>query len=67
MSFSAFDLTNIEAAIASGELIVEIGNRRVQYRSIEQLLQARALIKEALARTGSSASIRSTLATFKKD
>lgn len=68
MSWASSDLTAIETAIASGELSVQFADRRVQYRSIEELLRARAIIKEALAQAGgSTASTRCTYATFTKD
>jgi hypothetical protein len=41
-------LEAIEAAIASGELTVRFGDRTVTYRSMDELLQARAVIKESI-------------------
>ena len=68
MAWTTSDLTAIETAIASGELSVQFADRRVQYRSMEELLQARAIIKEAIAQAGgSTASVRSTYASFTKD
>lgn len=52
MAFSTTDLTNIESAIASGELTVEIAGRRVTYRSIDDLIKARATILQSLAASG---------------
>ncbi len=68
MAWTATDLTAIERAIASGELSVQFADRRVQYRSIDELLKARDVIKEAIAQAASStATVRSTYASFTKD
>lgn len=48
MPWATQQLDAIEAAIASGELTVRFGDRTVTYRSMQELLQARAVIKEAL-------------------
>lgn len=49
MAFTASDLTAIDSAIASGELVVQFADRRVQYRSIEELKAARLLITGQLS------------------
>jgi hypothetical protein len=49
MAWTGSDLAAIEAAIARGEKSVQFADRLVSYRSIEELLQARAVIKAALA------------------
>ena len=68
MAWVTADLTAIEKAIASGELSVRFADRAVQYRSIEELLRARDVIKEAIAQSaGGAATIRSTYASFYKD
>ena len=67
-TWTAADLTAVESALASGELSVRFENRSVQYRSIDELLKIRDVIKNAVAVSGgSSAGIRSTYATFYKD
>jgi hypothetical protein len=48
MAWTQSQLDAIEAAIASGELTVRFGDRTVTYRSMDELLQARAVIKEAI-------------------
>lgn len=48
MPFTDTDLTAIERAIAKGELEVEFADRRVRYRSIEELRVARSEILGAL-------------------
>lgn len=66
MAWTTADLTKIETAIATGELSVQFADRRVHYRSIEELLRARDVIKAAVDSTV-SASTRSTFASFTKD
>lgn len=52
MAYTPTDLANIDAAIASGELTVEQEGRKITYRSVAELRQARAIILQALAATG---------------
>ena len=49
MAFTQANLDAIEQAIASGELSVMHNGRRVEYRSMDDLLKARDAIKNALA------------------
>jgi hypothetical protein len=48
MAWTQSQFDAIEAAIASGELTVRFGDRTVTYRSVDELLQARAVIKESI-------------------
>lgn len=56
MAFTQSDLDNLDAAIATGELEVEIhgpnGLRRVKYRSIGELKSAREHVAGLLNRAG---------------
>ncbi len=65
MAWTNADLAKIETAIATGELSVQFGDRRVQYRSMDELLKARDVIKAAVDSTV-AASTRSTYASFTK-
>lgn len=58
MSWTQTQIDAIEAAIASGELTVRFGDRAVTYRSMEELLQARAVIRESLAAEAGTATDR---------
>lgn len=49
MPFTSNDLAAVDAAIASGELAVEVEGKRVQYRSMADLLRARQTIVSELA------------------
>jgi hypothetical protein len=53
VAFTSTDLDAINAAIASGELRVQFKDRSVEYRSVPELLKARAAIQKELATTGS--------------
>jgi len=59
-------LDAIEAAIASGELTVRFGDRTVTYRSMDELLQARAVIRETLAAESDTATDRFSFAQTSK-
>lgn len=51
MSYTQSDLDNIGRAIARGEKTVQFADRSVTYRSMDELLQARALIAAELEGT----------------
>lgn len=48
MAFTQSDLNNIDQAIATGVLEVDVAGRRTRYQSIGALKQARALIAQEL-------------------
>lgn len=48
MAYTDAQLTAIRSAIAKGELEVEFSDRRVRYRSIEELLKAEERIAGSL-------------------
>jgi hypothetical protein len=52
VAYSSSDLAAIEAAIARGERVVQFGDRSVTYRSIDELLQAKADILRDLSSAG---------------
>jgi hypothetical protein len=67
MAFTTTDLTAIERAIASGELHIQFSDgRAVTYRSIDELMKARDLIK-SIVDTSVASSTRCTHASFTKD
>lgn len=49
MAFTQSDLDAVNTAIASGELKIEVQGRMVQYRSVDELVTARNIIKDELA------------------
>ena len=58
MAFTQTDLTNLDFAIASGELRVQVDGREVIYRSIPDLLQARAFISTQITAASATPSRR---------
>jgi len=50
--FTVTQLEAIEAALASGELVVQFEGKRVEYRSIADLKAARDLIRGELIASG---------------
>jgi len=66
MAWTQQQVDAIETAIASGELTVRFGDRTVTYRSMEELLQARAVIKNALDAEAGTATDRFSFAQTSK-
>ncbi len=53
MAWTAADLATIEAAMVSGERVIQYSDgRRVEYRSVEELKVARAMVQETLNQSG---------------
>ncbi|MGB9088901.1 MAG: hypothetical protein WCC29_04865 [Pseudomonas farsensis] len=50
MAYTKADLATVERAIARGEKIVRYSDRTVEYRTVDELIQARNLIQSELAR-----------------
>ena len=49
MAHTQADLDALDAAIASGELVIKTQDRMVQYRSLAEMQQIRATIESSLA------------------
>ena len=47
-AFTQADLDALEVAIASGQMEVRIGDRKVVYRTLEEMLRIRTLMRESL-------------------
>ncbi len=54
MALTQADLDALDAAIAKGEQSVSFGDRTVTYRSVSEMLRARAAIAQQLARSATS-------------
>ena len=52
MALTQTDLDNLDAAIASSELEVQVDGKLVKYRSTSELLKARNHVQQVLASTG---------------
>jgi hypothetical protein len=55
MAFTQVDLDAINKAIAAGELSIGLGDMRITYRSMTELLQARDTIQADLAAQATTA------------
>lgn len=51
MEYTQADLDQLNKAIKSGRLTVEYDGQKVTYRSLDELIRARNLIKSELAQT----------------
>lgn len=51
MAYTANDLTAIESAIKEGTLEVQYGDKRVRYRSLDEMMRIRDLIRAELGLT----------------
>jgi adenylate kinase len=60
MAFTQTDLDAVNAAVASGELKIEVAGRMVMYRSMDELIKARDIIQADLASaaTASTSAVR---------
>jgi len=54
MAYTSADLSRLDDAIASGELDVWVGNRRVRYRTIDELMRARQHVAQQLESDGTA-------------
>lgn len=66
MAFTQANLDAVEAAIATGELEVELNGKRVRYRSLKDLSQARDIIAAALNAATASPFNRQSYAQTKR-
>jgi len=70
MALTKTDLDNIDAAIATGELEVEFNGRRVKYRSVTELMAARAHVASVVSASSSArpqAAYRVNFSTSRRD
>jgi hypothetical protein len=65
MAYTQADLDALDAAIASGEKIVRVENRLVEYRSVAELQAARAHVQQVLTTTAAGPSGRRTAFRFR--
>lgn len=52
MAFTTTQLDALEAAIGTGELVVEYDGKKVQYRNMADLIRARDLVRSELVAAG---------------
>lgn len=68
MAYTVAQLTALEEAIGSGELTVEFDGKRVTYRSLKELLEARDKVKAELEAAGliAASAPRTSYAAFSR-
>lgn len=66
MAFTQQDLVAVERAIASGTLTVEYNGKKVTFRTMGELVQARDLIKADVAAANPGAPSRSSIAIMER-
>lgn len=62
MAYTQTQLDELEAAIASGSLIVKFGDKQVQYRSLDEMKKIRDDIRKALGQTNKSGRVYTNFA-----
>lgn len=67
MALTNADLTRLESALAQGEMTVEYDGKRVTFRSVAELKEAIAYVKDALAAQTPAGSQTVTYASFSRD
>lgn len=69
MAYTVTDLTNLEAAIATGQLTVKYDGKEITYRSIDDLIKARDFVRGELIAAGTitDTTIRRSVTSFSKD
>jgi len=66
MAFTQTDLDNLNSALASGKRRVRLGQREIEYHSIEQMLKAKQAIQEELNRASTIKRPKSYLSKTRK-
>lgn len=56
-AFTQTDLDSLEQAIASGQLEVRIGDRKVVYRTLDEMLKIRAMMISSLGLDSATADV----------
>lgn len=64
MAFTVTQLAAVETAIATGELIVWYDGNKIEYRSINELIAARNLIRQELLASGQLSAPTSTTVSY---
>lgn len=64
MAFTQQDVDAIDRAIASGELTVRLGEKLITYRSMAELREARAIIKNELSQAAGGVTSTCSFAEF---
>lgn len=66
MTFTTTDLNNLQEALLTGAQEVQIGDRKIRYRSQAEILQTIRMVEEYLSGSESDSSPKVIQATFNK-
>ena len=66
MAWTVTDLDSIKRAIATGARVVQYADKRMEYRSLKEMMQAKRMIEAELKGSSSSGSLRSHNPVFRK-
>lgn len=58
VAYTIEQLDALDAAIAEGALVVAYSDKRVQYRSLDEMIRIRKLMRDELGLNGTSGGIR---------
>ena len=67
MAFTQVQLDALETAIAAGTLEVSVGDKKVRYHSLDEMIRLREIIRNQLDVAAQSQKSRASVATFTKD
>jgi hypothetical protein len=67
MAFTQTQLDALETAIAAGTLEVSVGDKKVRYHSLDEMIRLREIIRNQLAVDSQTPKSRASFATFMKD
>jgi hypothetical protein len=67
MAFTQAQLDALETAIAAGTLEVSVGDKKVRYHSLDEMIRLREIMRNQLDVAAQSQKSRASFATFTKD
>lgn len=67
MAFTQTQLDALEAAIASGTLVVRTGDKSVRYHSLDEMIKLRDVIRNQLNADAQTKTSRASFATLMRD
>lgn len=67
MAFTQAQLDALETAIAAGTLEVSVGDKKVRYHSLDEMIRLREVIRNQLNTDAQTPKSRASFASFMKD
>ncbi len=66
MAWTQTDLDSLESSLKAGATVVQFGDRRVEYSTIDEMLKLRAVMKAEVEEAAGTTPTRVSYATFNK-